>query len=145
MAEWVRDDVKEYLAAAATGFESYKMHRTEGEPAVNDGERVWASVNRPLLANTCFVIERTAVVAFMCELAGSARRAETDSQYDELVKDVTAALPQDWRRSRAPLLSGALAQTSFRSSGGTEGEIWIVYDALRREYEVYFQILAPRR
>jgi hypothetical protein len=55
MAGWVSDDVREFITAAAQGFESYK----KGDPKTgDDGMRRWDSSRKPALAQGCDVRQR---------------------------------------------------------------------------------------
>jgi hypothetical protein len=142
--ETLRKNVRAYIAAADTGFESYK----KGAPRVVAGDRVWSAKEISLPDDSCIVSEGTTNVVLRCLEFTSSSRETIEAMYAELVKNVAAALPEDWKPYSGPDFSWVftkdmLANKVFRSSNGLNYFIWTSYHD--SEYQLGYQVLAPRR
>ena len=139
----LRKNVRAYLAAADTGFESYK----EGAPRVVAGDRVWSAKEISLRDGSCTVTESATDVIFRCLEFTSSYREVTEHWYADLVKNVAAALPEDWKPASESDISkiftkNVLAGKVFWSSSGLNYFIWTSpHDS---EYQLWYQVLAPR-
>jgi len=138
MAEWVAEDVLQYVADVAKGFESYK----KGDPTTRpDGIRSWDSSRQPLLATRCEVQQRGQTNSLLCVLTQSAYKGELEVQYRELVADVAAALPDGWATTVNPPFTDAIASKGFVSSQGATGQIWIAFDSDTEQYSLIYRIV----
>ena len=139
----LRKNVRAYIAAADTGFESYK----KGAAQVIAGDRVWSAKEISLPADSCIVTESATNVNFRCLQYTSPSREEIEARYADLVKNVAAALPEDWKPYSGPdIFKNVLASKVFWSSSGLNWYIWIgYYDSSRSKYELFYEVLAPRR
>jgi hypothetical protein len=63
------------------------------------------------------------------------------------VKNVAAALPEDWKPYSGPdIFKNVLASKVFWSSSGLNWYIWIgYYDSSRSKYELFYEVLAWTR
>jgi uncharacterized protein DUF1036 len=139
----VRKNVRAYIAAADTGFESYK----QGAPRVVAGDRVWSAKGISLRDGSCIVTESATDVIFRCLAFTSSYPEVTEYWYADLVKNVAAALPEGWKPASESDVSkiftkNVLAGKVFWSSSGLNYFIWTDHDS---EYQLWYQVLAPRR
>ena len=137
MLKWVREDVNAYIAASATGFEAYK----KGDVVVSAGVRSWVSRESPLASKGCWVIQGDTATTFSCLLSTSTDLNALRSYYTQLMEDVTASLPGNWKPQAAqPFGPEFPASKGYRSSSGAHGEMWIAH-AATGEYELHYQLV----
>ncbi len=133
----VRDHILEYIAAAPSGFESYKV----GEPWVdNAGDKVWRA-KQPLLAKSCSIVERKSNIYF-CTLSPSNSKNDGLAEYSKLLGSVRKSLPQGWTEMPEPPYKDEVMSAVFRASDGLEGEIWLNYDADSGKYNLNYQVVS---
>jgi hypothetical protein len=140
MAGYVAEDVREFLAAAARGFESYKTGEATDRA---DGIRSWDSSRKPALAQHCEIQEHGSAKSYFCTLYASAYKGELEVQYKDLISDVVDALPAGWTQTAEAPFGVVVDSAGFVSSDGTNGQIWIAFDPSQNNYSLYFQIVAP--
>jgi hypothetical protein len=142
MAGWVADDIHEYIAAAAKGFDSYK----KGQPRMFDGARWWDSSVKPVLAVRCGVKQEGEVISFECLVVQSPYCGEIEVRYRGLVADVAAALP-NWTIAAKPPYFDMPYSIEFRSpnriTNRMTGQIWVIFG--NGEYQLNGQLMAGPR
>ena len=137
MAAFVKEDVQEFVKAAADGFEAYKS----GEPTtLKGGGKAWVSSRKPILAKSCNVQEQNTTNMYLCVLSSSHHKFEVENGYLELIADVIAALPEGWFTTSNPPFGDAVASKRFSSSSGMTGDIWIDFDPSTKEYTLNYLI-----
>jgi ankyrin repeat protein len=142
MAGYVADDVKEFLAVAAQGFESYK---TGDATDAGDGLRRWESSRKPALASYADVRQLGETTSYVCTLGNSAYKGELLLQYQQLVSQVAIALPGSWSKAADPPFGGTIASIEFDSTDGMKGQIWMSFDPSTSQYTLSFQIVSNQQ
>jgi len=131
-----RELVRVSVAAAATGFESYK----QGAGREANGVRMWTVSAKPAQTNGCTVIEATTGIGFECDLHSSSSRPEVEAYYAEWVTSAIAAFPQDWQ----PVDNGIRDIKAFRAASGLTSSIWIEQHSEIGQYVLFFVVSAAR-
>jgi len=134
----VREDVTDYIAASATGFDAYK----KGDSTPVSGNRVWESKVKPQLARGCWVIQGDATATFSCLLFTDSDLNKLHSFYTNLTDDIGVSLPADWKADAVPPFGGDLPSKSFQASSGAHGEIWIGRADSGNGYELHYQVVS---
>lgn|SRR6185437_11016017 len=138
MLQAVREDVSAYIEASKTGFEAYKS----GEAKVSQGNRIWNSRVKPLLAHGCWVIQGAATATFSCLIPQNPDLNAARAFYAQITEDVTASLPGDWSADAAAPFTGDLPSKGYRSSSGAHGEVWLAGALAGNGYELHYQLVS---
>jgi hypothetical protein len=134
----IREDVTDYIAASATGFDAYK----KGDSTPVSGNRVWESKVKPQSARGCWVIQGDATATFSCLLFTDSDLNKLHSFYTNLTDDIGVSLPADWKADSVPPFGGDLPSKSFQASSGAHGEIWIGRADSGHGYELHYQVVS---
>jgi hypothetical protein len=138
LLRWVQQDVTEYIAASATGFDAYKS----GSGVSSSGLRMWDSKVKPLAAKGCWVVQGDTTATFSCLLSTGGDLNALRSYYTQLTGDVAVSLPPGWKADETQPFGGDLPSKAFHASSGAHGEVWIGRAASDGNYELHYQLVS---
>jgi hypothetical protein len=136
--KWVQEDVSEYIAASATGFEAYK----KGSSNSAAGNRVWESNVKPSAAKGCWVVQGDATATFSCLLSTGADLNTLRAYYTQLTDDVALSLPPGWKVEQGQPFGPDLPSKGYSAATGAHGEVWIGRADSGSEYELHYQLVS---